>query len=183
MYCKICHSDLQIVFCTKSLATTMSYQCDCCDSSESVQHEERGSDFPLNRILTGLLRRNQAKKERTSLSCAKPHDFLINNILLLSILHNGGGFQAAPNFCGFISLKKPFTATTHRSNENRIYTEIEKLTVQILQENCQRKHDTSPTIDGEKDMVCSFNIAWQQRGSGNEYDSSSRYFFSQIMFQ
>ena len=104
MVCKICHKDLRIIYHTKPLARTISYQCDCCESSGLVQQEESGAAFPLNRILSGLLTGNMTNKERKFLSCAKPHDLSINNNLLLFNLQNGDGFQSQQNMRGFLSL-------------------------------------------------------------------------------
>ena len=45
------YSELRVAFQIKSLATTMSYACNCCDSSEALEQEEKESIFFPNRIL------------------------------------------------------------------------------------------------------------------------------------
>ena len=74
-------------------------------------------------------------------------------------------------------MKNPFCRGTYCSNKRRICTAIEKLTVQILRENPQKEYDSSPTINGQKDIVCSFDTAWQQGRSGDIYNSTSSHAF------
>ena len=46
-----------------------------------------------------------------------------------------------------------------------------------MNENIEKEKEMSPTIDGEKDIVCSFDMGWQQRGSGHIYNSASGHGF------
>ena len=51
--------------------------------------------------------------------------------------------------------------------------QIIELTEEIMEVNKKRELEVLPIVNDEKDFVCCFDYGWQQRGSGNIYNSPS----------
>ena len=84
------------------------------------------------------------------------------------------------DFCGFLVLQTPWSSRTCQKLEKCINKVIVKVSTEILDDNRKREVELSPRVGADNDiidLVCSFDFGWQQRGSGNIYNSLSGHGF------
>ena len=108
MVCKFCFSPLNLSFATKGLATVIA--CSCSGKSESYQTVL----IPDNKKLEENVIDDPTYEDISFIENCKTLDFYINNMLMLSLLQSGQGFQYSRDLCDFLKLK-PILVFSHLS--------------------------------------------------------------------
>ena len=103
----------------------------------------------------------------------KVEDFALNNLFMLSQLRSGGGYQSSVDICGMLHIKYPWSSKTYYRAEEWLAQELIDQNEEIIELNRKREIELSPLVNGVVDLVCCFDYRWQQRGSGNVYNSVS----------
>ena len=170
--CSICHSPLKISFATSGIATTLLCLCEGDDTHQTIVMPDNKKMSAYNSVIKDP-DEEEIEHITSVLSNVATLDFGINNMFMLMILRSGGGFQSSLDFCGFLSLEQPWSSRTYRKCKDKVCKMVIEMTEDILDENLNQEVELSPKIDGVTDLVCSFDCGWQQRGSGNIYNSPS----------
>ena len=170
--CSVCFSPFKVSFATSGVATTVLCSCEGDDYHQTIVFPEHKKMDGWDTVIEDPVPKDIDHIDKV-LSNVATLDFSINNMFMMMILRSGGGFQASLDFCGFLSLEQPWSSRTYRKCEDKVSKMIIETTEDILDENLRRELEVSPLIDGEIDFCTSFDYGWQQRGSGNIYNSPS----------
>ena len=165
MVCKYCNSSIGITYRTKGIATSLTITCDC-RSSLLMPCNNNKQEKNISKLANHITK---------LLDSCNTLEFGTNHSLIVFLLQSGNGYQTLVDLCGFLGLDSLWSSSTFQKCEHKVCYQIEEIGSTLMDTNSQKEQDVSPVANRLKDLVCSFNLGWQQCGSRNIYNSASRH--------